>query len=66
MGTWEEKTMIDGTAIVSSGSLRLRAVVAAAVVALMLLATAYFASSAARPMERPDMIPIRWSGDLAV
>ncbi len=43
-----------------------RAIIVIAVVGLILLATAYFAATAALPVERLDMIPIRWSGDRAV
>lgn len=43
-----------------------RAVIIIALVGLILLATAYFAATAALPVERLDGFPIRWSGDLAV
>ncbi|HEU4797294.1 MAG TPA: hypothetical protein VFT63_00110 [bacterium] len=49
-----------------SPSISTRAMIVIAVVGLILLATAYFAATAALPFERLDMIPIRWSGDLAV
>ena len=49
-----------------SPTISTRAMIVIAVVALILMATAYFAATAALPVERLDMIPIRWSGDLAV
>lgn len=43
-----------------------QAIIIIALVGLILLATAYFAATAALPVERLDNFPIRWSGDLAV
>lgn len=66
MGTWEEGTQVRTVRIERGQAISTRAVIIIAVVALILFATAYFAATAALPVERLDMIPIRWSGDLAV
>lgn len=66
MGTWEEGTHMGTGRIRRNPSISTRAMIVIAVVGLILLATAYFAATAALPVERLDMIPIRWSGDLAV
>jgi len=66
MGTWEEGTHVRTVRIERGQAISTRAVIIIAVVALILFATAYFAATAALPVERLDMIPIRWSGDLAV
>lgn len=66
MGTWEEGTHMKTRRIGRSPSISTQAMIVIAVVGLLLLATAYFAATAALPVERLHMIPIRWSGDLAV
>ena len=56
MGTWEEGTTMRAEPV--SG------IIIAAAVVLVLLAAAFYATFAALPV-RPDVIPIRWNGELA-
>ena len=56
MGTWEEGTTMRAESV--SG------IVIAAAIVLVLLAAVFFATFAALPVE-PDVIPIRWNGELA-
>lgn len=64
MGTWEEATQMKINRDRRGRAATVQALVVTVLV-LILMATAYFVATAGL-IERLDMIPVRWSGDLAV